>query len=207
MVEDAKEEAEKVIRELRKMRMEQHANVKEHELIDAKKRLEGAVSTVKKSAATKKQEVSNQTLEPGDEVKVMSLNQKGHLVQKTGDKEWQVQIGIMKMKVKTKDIQYVSRPKPVETKPLATIKGKDYHVSIELDLRGERFENALMRVEKYLDDATLAGYHRVSIIHGKGTGALRVGVQNYLKNHRSVKNYRFGEASEGGTGVTVVELK
>jgi len=80
MVEDAKEEAEKVIRELRKMRMEQHANVKEHELIDAKKRLEGAVPTVKKSAATKKQEVSNQTLEPGDEVKVMSLNQKGHLV-------------------------------------------------------------------------------------------------------------------------------
>lgn len=207
MVEDAKEEAEQVIRELRKMRIEQHANVKEHELIDAKKRLEGAVPNVKKSASTKKQEATNHTLEQGDEVKILSLNQKGHLVEKTGDKEWQVQIGIMKMKVKTKDIQYVSRPKQVETKPLATIKGKDYHVSIELDLRGERFENALMRVEKYLDDATLAGYHRVSIIHGKGTGALRVGVQNYLKNHRSVKNYRFGEASEGGTGVTVVELK
>jgi DNA mismatch repair protein MutS2 len=207
MVEEAKEEAEKVIRELRKMRIEQHATVKEHELIDAKKRLEEAVPTVKKSAATKKQEATNQTLEPGDEVKVLSLNQKGHLVKKTNDKEWQVQIGILKMKVKTKDLQYVSRPKPVETRPLATIKGKDYHVNIELDLRGERFEDALMRVEKYIDDATLAGYHRVSIIHGKGTGALRIGVQNYLKNHRSVKNYRFGEASEGGTGVTVVELK
>lgn len=138
---------------------------------------------------------------------MLSLNQKGHLVEKTGEKEWQVQIGIMKMKVKDKDIHYISRPKPVETKPLATIKGKDYHVSLELDLRGERFENALMRVEKYLDDAVLAGYHRVSIIHGKGTGALRVGVQNYLKNHRSVKNHRYGEASEGGIGVTVVELK
>ncbi|QFT90119.1 Endonuclease MutS2 [Bacillus sp. THAF10] len=207
LVEQAKQEAEQVIRELRKMRMEQHAHVKEHELIDAKKRLGDAVPTVKKSASTKKQEVANQTLEPGDEVKVLSLNQKGHLVEKTGEKEWQVQIGIMKMKVKDKDIHYISRPKPVETKPLATIKGKDYHVSLELDLRGERFENALMRVEKYLDDAVLAGYHRVSIIHGKGTGALRVGVQNYLKNHRSVKNHRYGEASEGGIGVTVVELK
>ncbi|MGM0839018.1 MAG: endonuclease MutS2 [Bacillota bacterium] len=207
MVEEAKEEAEKVIRELRKMRIEQHATVKEHELIDAKKRLEEAVPTVKKSATTKKQEATDLTLEPGDEVRVLSLNQKGNLVQKTNDKEWQVQIGILKMKVKTRDLQYVSRPKPVETRPLATIKGKDYHVNIELDLRGERFEDALMRVEKYIDDVTLAGYHRVSIIHGKGTGALRIGVQNYLKNHRSVKNYRFGEASEGGTGVTVVELK
>ncbi|PAF11684.1 hypothetical protein CHH61_25985, partial [Shouchella clausii] len=70
--------------------------------------------------------------------------------------------------------------------------GKDYHVSLELDLRGERFENALLKVEKYLDDAVLAGYPRVSIIHGKGTGALRTGVKELLKSHRSVKSTRFG---------------
>ncbi|WP_250635256.1 Smr/MutS family protein [Bacillus subtilis] len=58
-----------------------------------------------------------------------------------------------------------------------------------------------------MDDAVLAGYPRVSIIHGKGTGALRKGVQDLLKNHRSVKSSRFGEAGEGGSGVTVVELK
>ncbi len=206
-INHAKAEAEEVIRDLRKMKLEQHSHVKEHQLIDAKKRLENAVP--KLTEKTNKQSVSKNTkrkLVPGDEVKVISLNQKGHLIEKAGNTEWQVQIGILKMKVKEKDLEFVSSPKPVETKPLATVRGKDYHVSLELDLRGERYENALVKVEKYIDDALLAGYPRVSIIHGKGTGALRQGVQEYLKNHRSVKSARFGEAGEGGTGVTVVEL-
>jgi len=206
-IEKATSEAEEIIRELRKMRTNQHAQIKEHELIDAKKRLEGALpslGTSKKSAQTKS---TKHTYRPGDEVKVISFNQKGHLVEKVGSKEWQVQMGIMKMKVKETDLEFISSPKPVETKPLATVKGRDYHVGLELDLRGERFEDAIARVEKYIDDALLAGYPRVSIIHGKGTGALRQGVQELLKKHRSVKSSRFGEAGEGGTGVTVVELK
>ena len=208
IVEEAKKEAEGIIRDLRKMRLEQHANVKEHELIDAKKRLEGAVPNIPASETKKKNATKqSQKLEPGDEVKVLTLNSTGNLIERANAKEWQVQIGILKMKVKEKDLEYVSRPKPIEKKPLATIRGKDYHVNLELDLRGERFEDALMRVEKYIDDALLAGYPRVSIIHGKGTGALRSGVQNFLKNHRSVKNFKYGEASEGGLGVTIVELK
>ncbi|MBX9985223.1 endonuclease MutS2 [Priestia sp. Y58] len=207
-VQAASEEAEKIISDLRKMSQKNHALVKEHELIEARKRLEDAVPTLEKSkkkpAAPKKQE---RTLQAGDEVKVLSWGQKGTLVERVSNNEWQVQMGIMKMKVKEKDLEYISSPKPVETKPLATVKGKDYHVNLELDLRGERYENALIRVEKYIDDALLANYPRVSIIHGKGTGALRKGVQEYLKNHRSVKNIRFGEASEGGSGVTVVEFK
>jgi DNA mismatch repair protein MutS2 len=207
-VKAASEEAEKIISDLRKMSQKNHALVKEHELIEARKRLEDAVPTLEKSkkkpAAPKKQE---RTLQAGDEVKVLSWGQKGTLVERVSNNEWQVQMGIMKMKVKEKDLEYISSPKPVETKPLATVKGKDYHVNLELDLRGERYENALIRVEKYIDDALLANYPRVSIIHGKGTGALRKGVQEYLKNHRSVKNIRFGEASEGGSGVTVVEFK
>lgn len=146
-------------------------------------------------------------MKPGDEVKVVSFGQKGHLIEKVSNNEWQVQIGIMKMKVKESDLEFIKSTKVKETKPLTTIKGRDYHVSVELDLRGERFENAISRVEKYVDDALLAGYSSVSIIHGKGTGALRSGVQEYLKNHRSVKRIRFGEAGEGGTGVTVVEFK
>ncbi|SDC53616.1 DNA mismatch repair protein MutS2 [Priestia aryabhattai B8W22] len=207
-VQAASEEAEKIISDLRKMSQKNHALVKEHELIEARKRLEDAVPTLEKSkkkpAVPKKQE---RTLQAGDEVKVLSWGQKGTLVEQVSNNEWQVQMGIMKMKVKEKDLEYISSPKPVETKPLAMVKGKDYHVNLELDLRGERYENALIRVEKYIDDALLANYPRVSIIHGKGTGALRKGVQEYLKNHRSVKNIRFGEASEGGSGVTVVEFK
>lgn len=206
IIENAKKEAEIVIGDLRKMQLEKRAEIKEHELIDARKRLEDATPQIE----MKKQQVvsnRNHVYQPGDEVKVLTFNQKGQLLEKVSNKEWQVQIGIMKMKVKEKDLEFIKAPKVVETKPLTTIKGKDYHVSLELDLRGERFENALSRVEKYIDDSLLAGYPRVSIIHGKGTGALRSGVQEYLKNHRAVKNIRFGEAAEGGSGVTVVEFK
>ncbi|KZZ85914.1 endonuclease MutS2 [Bacillus sp. SJS] len=208
-LDEAKKEAEEIIRHLRKLQKEQYGSIKEHELIHAKKRLEEAQPVFTKSSPQKKQEKAKEdhSLKPGDEVKVISFGQKGILLEQSGNKEWHVQIGILKMKVKESDLQYMSRPKPVVEKPLATVKGKDYHVSLELDLRGERFENAISRVEKYLDDAVLAGYPRVSIIHGKGTGALRKGVQELLKNHRSVKNTRFGEAGEGGSGVTIVELK
>jgi len=129
------------------------------------------------------------------------------LIEKVGSDEWQVQIGIMKMKVSEKNLVFIKGEEKKETKPLATIKGRDFHVKLELDLRGERYEDALLKVEKYIDDALLANYPRVSIIHGKGTGALRTGVTDYLKHHRSVKRIRLGEAGEGGSGVTIVEFK
>ena len=72
----------------------------------------------------------------GDEVKVMTFNQNGHLVEKIGKDEWEVQLGIMKMKVKEKDMEFIKSEQKKETKPLATIKGKDYHVGLELDLTG-----------------------------------------------------------------------
>lgn len=207
IVEKAKAEAEEVIRDLRTMRLEKQADVKEHELIEAKRRLTEAVPAEEKKPVKKQAASSERVWKPGDEVKVLSFDQKGTLLEKAGDKEWHVQIGIMKMKVKESDLQFMKSEKKADPKPLATVKGRDYHVSLELDLRGERYDDALARVEKYIDDALLAGYPRVSIIHGKGTGALRKGVQDYLKNHRSVKRTRFGEAGEGGSGVTVVELK
>ncbi|CAN7296106.1 endonuclease MutS2 [Rossellomorea sp. LjRoot5] len=206
VVEKAKAEADQVIKDLRKMQHEKSAQIKEHELIQAKKQLEDATPKLK-TGQKKKATGSKHELKAGDEVKVLSFDQKGHLIERVSAKEWQVQMGIMKMKVKETDLEFIQSQQKVETKPLATVKGKDFHVSLELDLRGERFENALSRVEKYIDDALLAGYPRVSIIHGKGTGALRQGVQEYLKNHRSVKSIRFGDAGEGGTGVTVVQFK
>ncbi|RTR27384.1 endonuclease MutS2 [Robertmurraya yapensis] len=207
IVEKAKAEAEEIIRDLRKMQFEKHAEVKEHELIEAKRRLEEAVPKTKQSKKAAATANKKHNFKPGDEVKVLSFGQNGQLIKRSSETEWHVQIGILKMKVEEKDLQFIKSEKVKETKPLATIKGKDFHVNLELDLRGERFEDALVRVEKYIDDALLAGYPRVSIIHGKGTGALRQGVQEYLRNHRSVKKIRFGDAGEGGTGVTVVEFK
>jgi DNA mismatch repair protein MutS2 len=207
IVDDAKHEAEQVIRDLRKMRTEKHAEIKEHELIDAKRRLESAAPEIKKSKKLTNKKNKVHTFMPGDEVKVLTFGQNGILVDRVSTNEWQVQIGILKMKVKEKDLEYIGTPKQVETRPMAIVKDRDSYVKLELDLRGERYEDALMKVEKYIDDALLSSYPRVSIIHGKGTGALRQGVQEYLKNHRSVKKIRFGEAGEGGSGVTIVEFK
>ncbi|WP_379965572.1 endonuclease MutS2 [Ectobacillus sp. sgz5001026] len=206
-VEAAKKEAETIIRELRLLRKEQLANVKEHELIDAKSRLDHAAPTLITKKKAEKKQGSKRVLRSGDEVKVLTFGQKGQLLDQVSDKEWNVQIGILKMKVKEADMEYLSTPKQVEKRSLAMVKGKDYHVKLELDLRGERYEDAMERVEKYLDDAMLASYPRVSIIHGKGTGALRQGVQEKLKKHRGVKTFRYGEMGEGGLGVTIVELK
>ncbi|HHT7236140.1 MULTISPECIES: endonuclease MutS2 [Bacillus] len=207
-VEAAKKEAEGIIHELRQLRKAQLVNVKDHELIEAKSRLEGAApELVKKQKVNVKNTAPKQQLRAGDEVKVLTFGQKGQLLEKVSDTEWSVQIGILKMKVKESNMEYINTPKQTEKKAVASVKGRDYHVSLELDLRGERYEDAMMRVEKYLDDAQLASYPRVSIIHGKGTGALRQGVQDYLKKHRGVKNYRYGDMGEGGLGVTVVELK
>ncbi|WP_416144452.1 endonuclease MutS2 [Planococcus koreensis] len=206
IVEEATREAEAVMSELRKMQMNQTSSVKEHQLIEAKKRLEAAMPenrVLKKAAKANQQHV----LKVNDEVKVISFGQKGTLVEKVSDKEWIVQIGILKMKLAESDLSYTKPEKQKETRTMATLQNRDSHIKLELDLRGERYEDALMRVEKYIDDALLSNYHQVSIIHGKGTGALRQGVQQYLKKHPRVKGYRFGEAGEGGSGVTIAELK
>lgn len=206
IVEKAKVEAEEIIRHLRKLQLEKVAEIKEHEFIEAKRKLEEVVPK-EKEKKTSPINKKYHDFKAGDEVNVLSFNQKGFLIEKASDKEWIVQMGIMKMKVDEKDLEYIKSEKVQQEKAITTVKGKDFHVSLELDLRGERYEDALVRLEKYIDDALLAGYPRVSIIHGKGTGALRQGVQEYLRNHRSVKRTRFGDAHEGGTGVTIVEFK
>ena len=78
---------------------------------------------------------------------------------------------------------------------------------MELDLRGENLEEAIMEVDRFLDESFLSGFGRVYIIHGKGTGILRTGIQQYLRRHAHVKSFRNGDYGEGGTGVTVAELK
>jgi DNA mismatch repair protein MutS2 len=207
IVDQAKKEAETIISELREMKENAALNVKEHELIDAKKRLEEAApkenKVLQKAIAARERK---QNLQVGDEVKVLSYGQKGTLLQKAGQ-EWVVQIGILKMKLPENDLEYIKPEKEQATRPMMNVKNRNSHVKLELDLRGERYEDALIRTEKYLDDALLANYPRVSIIHGKGTGALRQGIQSFLKNHKRVKTFRYGEAGEGGFGVTVVELK
>jgi DNA mismatch repair protein MutS2 len=205
----AMKEAEEVIAELRNTAANREP-VKEHILIDAKKKLESLTQsaetqkTKKSKTGIEKKKTFGQ-LKPGDEVFVHSFGQKGHVVEQVSDYEYQVQIGIMKMKVEKSQLEKIKR-EPTQMTPRASVRKSSEPIKMELDLRGQTIDEAIYAIDKYLDDATMANYHQVHVIHGKGTGQLRKGVQEYLKRHRNVKNMRLGGAGEGGSGVTVVEL-
>ncbi|MBF2352166.1 endonuclease MutS2 [Listeria welshimeri] len=207
IVTKAEVEAEEIIHELRTMQLNGAAGIKEHELIDAKTRLGKAKPKTINKTIPQAPKQKPHVFQVGDNVRVLSLGQKGTLLNKISDKEWNVQIGIIKMKIKTIDLEYIQPETPKKQRIITSVHSSDSPAKSELDLRGERYEDALQKVDKYLDEALLAGYPQVAIIHGKGTGALRTGVTEYLKNHRMVKSIRFGAAAEGGNGVTIVEFK
>ncbi|ALX48248.1 endonuclease MutS2 [Lentibacillus amyloliquefaciens] len=206
-LQKARDEAERIVDDIRNMKTD--AQLKEHEWIDARKKLEKAQPDLSAKASDKSKSTTagDRELQPGDEIKLLSANQRGTVLEKSGEKEYLVQVGIMKVKVKRDEIEHVKAKSQNIEKPLATVKGSSYHVKTELDLRGERFEDALTQLEKYIDDALLAGYPKVFIIHGKGTGALRKGVKEFAKNHPRIGADRSGAEGEGGSGVTVLELK
>jgi DNA mismatch repair protein MutS2 len=211
-VAKARKEAEEVIADLRRMALEERGSIKEHKLIEARRRMDLATpqltDKLKKTASSpKKAEV----IEPGDEVLVTSLNQKGHLVEWAGASEAMVQLGIMKMKVARKDLQLVASKleakAPAQRVAPGVKRTRDDNVRMELDLRGQNLEESLMEVDRFLDESFLSNLGQVYIIHGKGTGVLRTGISDYLRRHKHVKSYRLGNYGEGGAGVTVVELQ
>lgn len=212
IVDKARSEAEEIITDLRKLAQEEGASVKEHKLIAARKRLDEAEPEQKRKATGQRNNKAKRSIEPGDEVMVYSLNQKGHVVEMAGAKEALVQLGIMKMKVSLDDLELVSAAasanKSQGQRHVTTIKRtRDANIRKELDLRGANLEEALIEVDRFMDEAFLGNLGQVSIIHGKGTGILRTGIQDYLRKHKHVKSYRLGNYGEGGTGVTIAELK
>ncbi|MBY9080508.1 endonuclease MutS2 [Paenibacillus sp. HN-1] len=212
IVDKARKEAEQIIADLRRLAMEEGASVKEHKLIEARRRLDEAQPAPRKkeTARSGKAKAARQ-IGPGDEVAVHSLNQKGHVVELSGSKEAVVQLGIMKMKVSLDDLELLSVAKPAAPKPIrqaTTVKRtRDDNIRSELDLRGANLEEALIETDRFLDEAFLGNLGQIYIIHGKGTGILRSGIQEYLRKHRHVKSYRLGNYNEGGAGVTVAELE
>lgn len=202
-VKAAMEEADDILKSLRDMRDQKGAEVKEHELIDQRKRLEDQYE-----AKSIKQNVQKQKwdeIKAGDEVKVLSYGQKGEVLEVLSDEEAVVQMGIIKMKLPLSDLEKKEKAKE-QPKKVVTRTNRS-NVKMELDLRGYRYDEAMVALDQYLDQAVLSNYEDVYIIHGKGTGALQKGVQQHLKRHKSVATYRGGMPSEGGFGVTVATLK
>lgn len=205
-IRQAKEEAEQIVADLRQAKKAADLTIKDHELTEKLTALKA--SEAKQAEQFKRKARNKAPLKPGDEVMVLSLNRQGELIEQTKNGEWMVQLGMMKVNIKADDLEYLRK----SVKKKDTAKGKMIHkrrtdIGIQLDLRGERYEDAILRLDKYMDEVLLAGYQTVTIIHGHGTGALRQGVHKYLKQNKHVASFRFGGAGEGGTGATVVELK
>ena len=149
----------------------------------------------------------------GDTVRVLSMNLKGTVSTRPDSKGYLfVQMGIIRSKVHISDLELIDEP--VITTPSLSKTGagkirmsKSASVSTEINLLGKTVDEAVAELDKYLDDAYIAHLKTVRIVHGKGTGALRKGVHNYLKRQKHVASYRLGEFGEGDAGVTIVEFK
>jgi DNA mismatch repair protein MutS2 len=143
----------------------------------------------------------------GDKVSVMTLNKEGEIEEVLDKEKVRVKIGNL---FTTVEIRHLT-PVAVETTEPKRRSGSNMNVesslSPEVHLRGMTVEEALEKLDKYLDQAVVAGLHRIYVIHGKGTGTLRRILSDYLKNHSEVDSIRLGDWNEGGAGVTVVKLK
>ena len=186
IIEKAQKDTEKIIEDLRARQLQgaQGSAVKEHEFIEAQSRLSNLKleeESLKKNKILQKQKRKKE-LKPGDFVQVESLGQKGTIVEKSGNKQWVVQMGMLKMKLNESDLtpaQQEKEPSYNRTSLKSTSMGS---VSTEIDLRGERVEAALNQLDQYIDQAILSNYPQVTVIHGMGTGAVRKAVQDYSKN-------------------------
>lgn len=208
LVKNARQEAEAAVKELREQMSAGAARSRENAIQEAREKLGQLQARVRKSVPERSApgEIPGE-VRPGEEVFLPKFNQNGFVISYSGN-EAQVQVGIIKMNVPLKDLRRINKPgQPAGRNEVAGVMlGKAREISSELDLRGRYADEALLQVEKYLDDACLAGLSRVCLIHGKGTGSLRTAIHKQLNGHRRVKSYRLGEHGEGGYGVTVVEL-
>ncbi|GAY73181.1 recombination inhibitory protein MutS2 [Lentilactobacillus kosonis] len=210
VVATAKQQADEIIDDLHKKQAQaSQATVKENELMDAK----GALNALEVSPNLKKNKVlkrekKKHDFHKGDEVLVKSYGQRGTLIDQQRDGSWEVQLGILKMKIDPNDLEKGQATPEEKTKYQTRVsRTRSSGISPTLDLRGERYEEAMSRLDSYIDSSLLAGYPTVTIIHGKGTGALRNGVNEFLKSHPRVASFGYSAPNAGGDGSTVVKFK
>ena len=215
ILREAKEYADETIRRYNKLGGAAGAS---REMEQERNKLRGKISDLEKNMNQKKQvspkkEVKAKELKIGDSVRVLSLNLKG-TVSTLPDAKGNlfVQMGILRSQVNLKDLErldeeVISGPAFKKTGSGKIKMSKSATVSTEINLLGKTVDEALSELDKYLDDAYLAHLPSVRIVHGKGTGALRKAVHNYLRRQKHVASYRLGEFGEGDAGVTIVTFK
>lgn len=209
IVADTKREMEKLIVEIRSIK-DIDRSAADRVIQAARDTLRATETAVNEKEAIKKEDNTKppKTVRTGDTVNIVTLDQKATVLSAPDSKgEVMVQAGVMKLNVKLKDIRLIEEKKAAAPTSGKVGLGAGKQVGLELDVRGMLVDEANIIVDRYLDDAYNAGLSEVNIIHGKGTGALRAGVQAFLKRHPLVKGYRMGSYGEGDAGVTVVTLK
>ncbi len=213
--ERAKSEADEIVRKMQKLLDESASNNRaaiEEGRRNLKKGLDKAADKISEDVFSSK---SNEKLDPkkitlGQVVEVTTMNQVGNVLtlpDKKGDLT--VQVGILKIKTNISTLAPGKAPKKKKDNASYIVGESRAYMDIkpELDLRGEMVDDAIMLTDKYLDDASLAHFETVTIIHGKGTGALRSAITDMLRHHPHVRSFRSGRYGEGEAGVTVVEIK
>lgn len=214
ILQNAKELADETIRIFQKA----EAGISIKDLEKSRQKVRDKISEKNEKLKLKNDKPTHKVLKPtqikpGDSVKVVSMGLKG-TVSSLPDKNGNlfVQCGIIRSKVSLNDLVLIEEETINTGKMQRSSSGKlkmskSYSISTEINLLGRTVDEALSELDKYLDDAYLAHLPSVRVVHGKGTGALRSAVHNYLRKNRVVKNYRLGEYGEGDAGVTIVEFK
>ena len=214
LVANAKKEADEIVKQMQKLYQE-GIDFKEAEAL--RKKLAESLADLDEGLAEKvniKAAVRpiDRPLEAGDAVYINSFGQLATVIDVKGN-EVRVSMGLMETKVKISDLSLSGNGRKTEVKTpvvaqTSSVKSsKSLNISSRIDLRGQMVEEALEKLNKYLDDAYLSGLGKAEIIHGKGTGALRAAVQKHLKGHPHIKNFRIGEFGEGDSGITIIELR
>lgn len=195
LLEEAKQEIDVVIEDLKK-----NSTIKPHVIIEAKRTLDLLKQEEKKEINTEKREY-----QVGDVVKVLSANRQGEILSINKKGILTIDMSGLKVNAKPEEVMFVSKkvkPKKVRSNLKAVRKASNQ--SVEINIIGQRYEEAMRNVDKFLDNALVNNYSMVRIIHGMGTGALRNGVRQLLKKNKSVVSYRDGGPNEGGLGATLV---
>ena len=211
ILENARRESESVMRELKQMK-KSAASGPDMQAAALRKRLEDGIDSLSEGLAQKADRVDKppKTLKVGDEVEILNLKTRGVVLSAPDTKgEVQLQAGIVKLKAHISQLRLVKEEPAKKQKSSfhAETGAMTRTVPMECDVRGMALDEAIPVVDQYLDEAVLASLTEVSIIHGKGTGVLRSGIQQHLRRHPHVKSFRLGVYGEGESGVTVVTLK
>lgn len=217
ILRDAKEYADTTIKNFNKFGK---ANIDSRAMEQERNRLREKMSSVEKNLtikpakkATASKQLQAKDIHLGDSVRVLSMNLKGTVSSLPNAKgDLFVQMGIMRSQVNLRDLELIPDVETVNPRTTRTGTGKikmskSASVSTEINLLGKTVDEALAELDKYLDDAYLSHMPSVRVVHGKGTGALRKAVHNYLRRQKHVASYRLGEFGEGDAGVTIVTFK